>query len=488
MASNFTVVLFQRQHLGDQPGAFSSVEPNVPFAGREKSFSFDCPDIDPGETAVLMFQSRDVDHQRNVFQLNGVDVFGGLPASPGGSGWNGNVMLIEPHHRLKATGNVLRVAARNRDGGTDGNVDDFIIDNVVITYKLAHVSWSLPTSTGDLAAFVKTELLPSITSVKGSGAAADMADRRDEYVLPTAAQLVSWRGVFQHLLAGSWVLAHVQARMISSTYNLVQFFDTPSGRTYYVLMEGRPGQIPAPAPHPSGTSLTDPADPTRRGWGTYVFDPQPQRPLSFSAPHPKDDLETADEAVEAYLALGARTLLIAGADRDQNTALATCAQSERPYFESDVAHTAETVFQMAFEQIYASDAITWHLQFHGNASCKEDLFLSNGIPAAPATLQLLAAKISAASAAAAAGGPVLEVGVYDGPGDCALRGTDNMQMRFASGVPHASVCAAASVPVGPSRFIHVEQRRDARRAQTDTAATPGRNRSVVVAGILAAFS
>ena len=147
---------------------------------------------------------------------------------------------------------------------------------------------------------------------------------------------------------------------------------------------------------------------------------------------------------------------------------------------------------MAFEEIYSSDASTWHLQFHGNANptlaCRDvDVFLSNGIEAAPPTLYELNANIAAASAAAAAGGPVLTVEVYDAPGDCILRGTDNMQTRFASGLAHASICAQGNLPIGPSRFIHVEQRHDARRAPTDPLATPGRNRSVVVHGILALF-
>jgi hypothetical protein len=253
-------------------------------------------------------------------------------------------------------------------------------------------------------------------------------------------------------------------------------------------MEGVPGQIPDPASHSSGVTITDPGNATRRGWGTYVFNPESQRAVSLSAPHPKDDLETADEAIEAYLALQARTLLIAGADRDQNTALAPCAQSARPYFESDVAHTAESVFQMAFEEIYSSDAVTWHLQFHGNSTCSDDVFLSNGVAAAPQILSALAANIDAASTAAAAGGPVLTTGVFDATGGCFARGTDNMQLRFASGLPHASICAAPNLPVGPSRFIHVEQRRDARRAASDPTATPGRNRAVVIAGILATFS
>src|SRR5262249_5642712 len=155
-------------------------------------------------------------------------------------------------------------------------------------------------------------LLPSIASVKGSGATADPADQHNEYVLPTSPQLAAWRTVFRSLLIGAWGQAHVQARMISATYNVVRFLDAPSGRTYFVLMEGVPGQIPPPAAHATGISIGDPTDPVRRGWGTYVFAQQPQRAVSFSAPHPKDDLETADEAVEAYMALQGRTLLIAG--------------------------------------------------------------------------------------------------------------------------------------------------------------------------------
>jgi hypothetical protein len=387
---------------------------------------------------------------------------------------------------LKATGNVLHVESRTSSGGSAGDIDDFIIDNVVIVYKSPDVS--LPSATADLAAFLKKELLPSITNVKGSGDEADPADRHNEYVLPTESQLAAWRGVFRRLLAVSWAQAHLEAKRISSTYNVVQFLDTLSGRTHYVLMEGVPGHIPDPATHSSGVTITDPNDPTRRGWGTYLFDAKPQRAVSLSAPHPKDDLETEDEAIEAYLALRARTLLLAGADRDQNTARASCAQSSRPYFESDVSHTAESVFQMAFEEIYSSDAVTWHLQFHGNSTCLEDVFLSNGVAAAPPMLSSLAAKIAAASTAAAAGGPVLTTRVFDATGGCLARGKDNMQMRFASGRPHASICPEPNDPVGPSRYIHIEQRRDARRAATDPAATPGRNHAVVVTGILATFS
>ena len=76
MATNFTVIQFQRQHFGNEPGSFNDIEPAVPFVGPAKDFAFDCPKVDPNDTALLLLQSRDVNHARNVFQVNGIQVFG----------------------------------------------------------------------------------------------------------------------------------------------------------------------------------------------------------------------------------------------------------------------------------------------------------------------------------------------------------------------------------------------------------------------------
>jgi hypothetical protein len=152
MNTNFTVIFSGRQHFGDERTTFNDVEPNVDgnaFVGHKKDFTFDCPNINPNETAVLMFQSRDVSKsQRNIFRVNQVDVFGanpasgtlpasgGIPASADRNSWNGNIQLLETRHRLKATGNTLHIEARNDAGGVGGNIDDFILDNMVIMYKI----------------------------------------------------------------------------------------------------------------------------------------------------------------------------------------------------------------------------------------------------------------------------------------------------------------------------------------------------------------
>jgi hypothetical protein len=140
MGNSFTVVQYQRQHFGNQPGSFDDIEPDVPFVGAAREYGFDCPQVNPAEIAILLFQSRDVSHSRNMLHINGRPVHGGLPVSPSRDTWNGNVLLVEPHHQLRATGNVLRVEARNTSGGTGADLDDFLIDNMVIQYKTLDLS------------------------------------------------------------------------------------------------------------------------------------------------------------------------------------------------------------------------------------------------------------------------------------------------------------------------------------------------------------
>ena len=59
------------------------------------------------------------------------------------------------------------------------------------------------------------------------GSAADPRDSATSTCCPRRPQLIAWRAVFQNLLAGAWDPAHRLARMISSTYNVVEFTRHP---------------------------------------------------------------------------------------------------------------------------------------------------------------------------------------------------------------------------------------------------------------------
>jgi hypothetical protein len=127
---DFTVIFFSRQHFGDNPN-----QSDIPgtFVGQAKDYSFDCPKLIAGETAFLLFQSMAVISPDNVFQINGVDVWGGLPANLPLS-WFLNVVLVESRHQLRTTGNVLHVESQPYVG-SEGRLNDFVLDNMVIAYK-----------------------------------------------------------------------------------------------------------------------------------------------------------------------------------------------------------------------------------------------------------------------------------------------------------------------------------------------------------------
>ncbi len=161
---DFTVVVRVRHHFGDfvedpvaQVGtievnveAGTELEAGAPFVGPSATFQFDCPSVDSSADGVLLFQSMGVSHRNNLLEVNEVTVPGGLYMSaqfltvPGASesgfglleqgAWSANVLLI-PINLLRETANTLRIESRNQDGGTDGNLDDFIVDNVVVFYK-----------------------------------------------------------------------------------------------------------------------------------------------------------------------------------------------------------------------------------------------------------------------------------------------------------------------------------------------------------------
>jgi hypothetical protein len=136
---DYTVIVQVRHQFGNE-----DIDVGV-FAGEQFDFSFDCPKVESGQVAILLFQGFRVGEEQTL-EINGTEVPGGIPAGPlsggltsfAGSdhhahsyfsppfGWSAYSMLVGPGV-LRETGNVMHVASR--DGA------EFVIDNVVLFFK-----------------------------------------------------------------------------------------------------------------------------------------------------------------------------------------------------------------------------------------------------------------------------------------------------------------------------------------------------------------
>lgn len=155
MAMDFTVVITVRQRFGDRDEDDVAQETIAPFVGAEKSYDFQCPNVDPNQEAILLFQCQGANIQQNL-EINGQQIFGGIPSSVEvvtvpdptrflfRAQWNGNIMLI--HEGVLRENNVLRIRAAELDDG----LDNFIIDNLVVMFKTRQRVGGLPS--GDITA------------------------------------------------------------------------------------------------------------------------------------------------------------------------------------------------------------------------------------------------------------------------------------------------------------------------------------------------
>jgi len=161
MAMDFTVIQAVRQRFGDSnvsdsgPGGGEfGLEQEAPFVGQSKDFRFSCPRIDPGQMAVLQFESlsvtaggqfvfnRESSGKRNIVRINGTDIPGGITNSPYvhtplgiGHFWKTHSLLI-PAQVLHDEGNVLHIESIKIPISGGFTLDNFIIDNIIVLYKI----------------------------------------------------------------------------------------------------------------------------------------------------------------------------------------------------------------------------------------------------------------------------------------------------------------------------------------------------------------
>ena len=200
---------------------------------------------------------------------------------------------------------------------------------------------------------------------------ADMpGDSGNDYQAPTPLQMQSWVHLLDELLTGNFQAAADTAAVLE--YELVAYTDTgiSPNRLHYVLRA-------------IGTNY----------WGTYIYNPDHCRPLVIQAPHPKFDFNTGKEAFHVFRETEAFFFCMSGTHRCNQDEYTTCSGSTsvcgsngEAYRISDLAHTAQSIFQKTTEKIFTEYSDSYFIQLHGFAKLETDpyVILSNGTRGIPA--------------------------------------------------------------------------------------------------------
>jgi hypothetical protein len=149
MPSDFTVIQAVRQRFGDATTDLAEIaeEQEAPFVGQSKDFAFFCPNVISGETAILQFETLAVSagqrqgFVRNILQINGVNIPGGITAGAtvevGGRRlpfWKAHLLTVAPN--ILREQNVLHIEAVNIPFGPAQTLDNFVVDNIVVSFKI----------------------------------------------------------------------------------------------------------------------------------------------------------------------------------------------------------------------------------------------------------------------------------------------------------------------------------------------------------------
>ncbi|MEF3694145.1 MAG: FlgD immunoglobulin-like domain containing protein [Candidatus Cloacimonadota bacterium] len=135
-----------------------------------------------------------------------------------------------------------------------------------------------------------------------------------DYSTPTSTQLTNWTNIVELFVAQLYEDAEVAIASAGFPYQVVQFNDTDTGRTYYMLRENLAMQ------YSDNNGTTDTYDDVvgsfAKGWGLYIMYPAASRPVIVTVPHPTDDFSTVPIGVEAFKLWDAKYILFSGAGRE----------------------------------------------------------------------------------------------------------------------------------------------------------------------------
>jgi len=235
---------------------------------------------------------------------------------------------------------------------------------------------------------------------------------------------------------------------LAANYQIRTFTDSGTGKSYCLLME-----------------VLD-ADENRivdKGWGTFIVNNNATRPaLNQSAPHPRFDSMTENQAINIFQDTDSGSYLMCGAHRHANGT--TGGACEASYGEADCAHQVNTMFHaavVALDQFY--DGALWtHIQWHGNAMCPTDPGVQMDVFGSQGFAQAQPPDSNVASLRDLMVVHQPDFAFHLTPSDvCPLNGTENVQGRYLNGADN--LCHPNDIGAPTNKFVHLEQSLNIRR-------------------------
>jgi hypothetical protein len=265
----------------------------------------------------------------------------------------------------------------------------------------------------------------------------DIAPPRSEgFREPQGTELVAFERALQQVLAGNDPAA---SRELSSLGYAVSTFSDDDGGSWLILEEKKSA---------------------RRGGGTFVFNLEPARDLWLEAPHADSDEGTLQQSIEQLVSLGARALLITGANRCASEATTACGETSTVFCGgnlriSDSAHHPYSFFTAAHRALRAQFPSAVAVSIHGmEQKGNQTAIISDGtsVPR-PSSLSVrlrnaLNQRLPASERAFSCNDPS-DDGKHRG-----LCGLSNIQGRIDNGAADACYQEA---PSAGDRFLHLEQ-------------------------------
>ncbi len=265
------------------------------------------------------------------------------------------------------------------------------------------------------------------------------------YVPPSADEQTDFAAVVTQMING--LCEFELPASLAANYQVRTFSDAVTGKSYCLLMEVLDAD---------GDGYVD------KGWGTFIVNNNAARPsLNQSAPHPRFDSTTENQAINIFQDTDSRSYLMCGAHRHANGT--TGGSCEPNYGEADCAHQDNTMFHaavVALDQFYGAAAWT-HIQWHGNVTCPADLmdvFGSQGFEA----VQPANSNVASLRDLMAVNQPDFKFQLTGPDAGCNLNGTDNVQGRYLNRADNICLSNAGGTPT--NKFVHLEQSLNIRRA------------------------